>query len=101
MLADLISKLGCWAQDQHEDVPADDRQRYARGFGAGIKHHHLAWSISVRKVVKIPIIGCGGIVRGRRTGRVMLAAPAVDDRISTSFRNPSGMIAITKRRRGT
>jgi dihydroorotate dehydrogenase (NAD+) catalytic subunit len=46
------------------------------------------------KVVKIPIIGCGGIVKVEDVVEYMLAGASAVMIGYLTFRNPSGMIAI-------
>ena len=53
-----------------------------------------AWSTSARKAVKIPIIGCGGIVKVEDVVEYMLAGASAVMIGYLIFRNPSGMIAI-------
>ncbi|TMJ78895.1 MAG: hypothetical protein E6G78_23515 [Alphaproteobacteria bacterium] len=72
------------AQDQHRNVPADDRQRLRRDF----RTHQCS------QAVKIPIIGCGGIVKVEDVVEYMLAGASAVMIGYLTFRNPSGMIAI-------
>ena len=62
--------------------------------GPGIKPIILRMVHQCSKVVKIPIIGCGGIVKVEDVVEYMLAGASAVMIGYLTFRNPSGMIAI-------
>jgi dihydroorotate dehydrogenase (NAD+) catalytic subunit len=62
--------------------------------GPGIKPIILRMVHQCSKVVKIPIIGCGGIVKVEDVAEYMLAGASAVMIGYLTFRNPSGMIAI-------
>jgi dihydroorotate dehydrogenase (NAD+) catalytic subunit len=62
--------------------------------GPGIKPIILRMVHQCSKVVKIPIIGCGGIVKVEDVVEYMLAGATAVMIGYLTFRNPSGMIAI-------
>src|SRR4029453_721365 len=62
--------------------------------GPGIKPIILRMVHQCAKVVKVPIIGCGGIVKVEDVVEYMLAGAAAVMIGYFTFRNPSGMIAI-------
>ena len=62
--------------------------------GPGIKPIILRMVYQCSKAVKIPIIGCGGIVKVEDVVEYMLAGASAVMIGYLIFRNPSGMIAI-------
>jgi dihydroorotate dehydrogenase (NAD+) catalytic subunit len=62
--------------------------------GPGIKPIILRMVHQCSRVVKIPIIGCGGIVKVEDVVEYMLAGASAVMIGYLTFRNPSGMIAI-------
>ena len=62
--------------------------------GPASSRSSCAWCINARKAVKIPIIGCGGIVKVEDVVEYMLAGATAVMIGYLIFRNPSGMIAI-------
>ena len=62
--------------------------------GPGIKPIILRMVHQCARVVKIPIIGCGGIVKVEDVVEYMLAGASAVMIGYLTFRNPSGMIAI-------
>jgi dihydroorotate dehydrogenase (NAD+) catalytic subunit len=62
--------------------------------GPGIKPIILRMVHQCSKVVNIPIIGCGGIVKVEDVVEYMLAGASAVMIGYLTFRNPSGMIAI-------
>ena len=62
--------------------------------GPGIKPIIVRMVYQCSKAVKIPIIGCGGIVKVEDVVEYMLAGASAVMIGYLTFRNPSGMIAI-------
>ena len=68
--------------------------KYGGISGPGVKPILLRMVHQCSKVVKIPIIGCGGIVKVEDVVEYMLAGASAVMIGYLTFRNPSGMIAI-------
>jgi dihydroorotate dehydrogenase (NAD+) catalytic subunit len=68
--------------------------KYGGISGPGVKPIVLRMVHQCSKVVKIPIIGCGGIVKVEDVVEYMLAGASAVMIGYLTFRNPSGMIAL-------
>ena len=69
-------------------------QGYGGISGPGVKAIILRMVHQCAKCVKIPIIGCGGIMRAEDVVEYLLAGAAAVEIGYLNFRNPTGMIAI-------
>ena len=69
-------------------------QGYGGISGPGIKPIILRMVHQCSKCVKIPIIGCGGIMRAEDVVEYLLAGASAVEIGYLNFRNPTGMIAI-------
>ena len=76
------------------DVPLLDGQGYGGISGPGVKAIILRMVHQCSKCVKIPIIGCGGIVKPEDAVEYLLAGASAVEVGYLNFRNPTGMIAI-------
>ena len=69
-------------------------QGYGGISGPGIKAIILRMVHQCAKCVKIPVIGCGGIMRAEDVVEYLLAGASAVEVGFLNFRNPTGMIAI-------
>ena len=69
-------------------------QGYGGISGPGIKAIILRMVHQCAKCVKIPVIGCGGIMKAEDVVEYLLAGASAVEVGYLSFRNPTGMIAI-------
>src|SRR4029077_13273449 len=68
--------------------------KYGGISGPGVKPIIMRMVHQCSKAVKIPVIGCGGIVKVEDVVEYMLAGASAGMIGYLTFRNPSGMIAI-------
>ena len=81
-------------QDRPQHVPPAIGNKFGGLSGPGIKPIIVRMVYQCAKAVKIPIIGCGGIVKVEDVVEYMLAGASAVMIGYLIFRNPSGLIAI-------